>query len=248
MSAEAAPLRREELLIHTIAGRLADCRHVAVGVLSPIPGAAALLTRERHGTRVTILGAEDPDYAPDGGGELFDLAAQGKVDAFFLSGGQIDGAGNINLTGVGGYPQSKARWSGAFGSAFLYLQVPKVILFRERHDPRALVEKVDFVTAPGSSPPEVHRPGGPNALVTDLCVFDWDKAAGRFRLATVHPGVTAEDVAEATGFAYEAPDPVPTTAEPSSEDLALIRGPVAAKLAGIYPAFAARVFGVPEAA
>jgi len=244
----AEPCKREELLIHTIAGMLEGCRHVAVGVLSPIPGAAALLARERYGARVTILGAADPDYAPDGGVELFDLAAQGKVDAFFLSGGQIDGEANINLTGVGGYPRSKARWSGAFGSAFLYLQVPRVILFRERHDPRALVERVDFVTAPGSSPPEVRRPGGPHALVTDLCVFDWDKTKRRFRLASVHPGVEPGAVRENTGFDYDDPENNTRTPEPSPAELERIRTVIAPELARIYPAFAARVFGLETAA
>ena len=52
--------------------------------------------------------------------ELFDCAAQGRVDAFFLGGGQIDGQGNINLVGTGDYPQNDVRWPGSFGSAFLY--------------------------------------------------------------------------------------------------------------------------------
>ena len=57
-------------------------------------------------------------------------AAQGRIDAFFLGGGQIDGAANINLVGVGGYPQSRVRWPGSFGSAYLYFLVPRVILAR----------------------------------------------------------------------------------------------------------------------
>jgi glutaconate CoA-transferase subunit B len=239
----SAPVRREELLIHCISKMLEPCRHVAVGVLSPIPGGAALLARAKWGTRLTILGATDPEFASDGAGELFDLAAQGKVDAFFLSGGQIDGAANINLTGAGGYPQSRARWSGAFGSAFLYFQVPRVILFRESHEKRAFPEKVDFVTAPGASPEGTWRRGGPHALVTELCVFAFDRAKGRFRLESVHPGVTPEEVRERTGFAYEAPATVPETEAPDAETLALIRGEVAEALAGVYPEFAARTFG-----
>jgi glutaconate CoA-transferase subunit B len=60
--------------------------------------------------------------------------------------------------------------------------VPKVILFREEHSPRTLVERVDFVSAPGVSPPGVFRPGGPHALVTGRAVFAFDRTAARFRL------------------------------------------------------------------
>ncbi|MEO0683242.1 MAG: CoA synthetase, partial [Pseudomonadota bacterium] len=131
MIAADAPARTEELLIHVIAGLLQGSRQVAVGALSPIPGAGALLLSARTGTRVMIIGCDLPEHRCDGGVELFDLAATGRIDAFFLSGGQIDGGADINLTGVGAYPRMDVRWSGAFGSAFLYFNVPKVILFRE---------------------------------------------------------------------------------------------------------------------
>ena len=90
------------------------------------------------------------------------VAAQGRLDAFFLSGGQIDGQANINLLGIGAYPGGlKQRFPGSFGSAYLYFLVPRVILFREEHTPRVLVPKVDFISSPGTSAPGVYRPGGP---------------------------------------------------------------------------------------
>ena len=113
--------RPDELLIDVLAGMLDGLGHVAVGAASPIPGAAALLARQRAGgrLRVSILGSERHNPFTDGGRELFDCAAQGRIDAFFLGGGQIDGEANINLTGVGGYPRSEVRWPGAFGSAYM---------------------------------------------------------------------------------------------------------------------------------
>jgi glutaconate CoA-transferase subunit B len=80
--------RTEELLIATIAGLLDGCRHVAVGVLSPIPGSAALLARAQSGgrMRVSIIGSQREPYRTDGGVDLFDCAGQGRIDAFFLSG------------------------------------------------------------------------------------------------------------------------------------------------------------------
>jgi glutaconate CoA-transferase subunit B len=237
--------RPQELLIDTLAGMLAGLAHVAVGAASPIPGAAALLARARDpDLRVSILGSERHNPFTDGGRELFDCAAQGRIDAFFLGGGEIDGSANINLVGVGGYPQSRVRWPGSFGSAYLYFLVPRVILFREEHTRRVLVPKVEFVSAPGASPPNVDRPGGPYALVTDRCVFRFDAARRRFRLASVHPGHTVADIAHHTGFAYDLPDEVPHTPPPDAATLALIRGRIGAEIAETYPAFAARVLGV----
>lgn len=235
-------VRPEEVLIATIARLLAGSRHVAVGVLSPIPGAAALLHREREGARVSIIGSRDPAYRI-GSVAVFDLAAQGRIDAFFLSGGQIDGQANVNLVGVGDYPTMKVRWSGSFGSAYLYALVPKVILFRDEHTPRTLVSAVDFVSAAGGSAPGVHRPGGPHALVTGRCLFMWERERRRFRLASIHPGHDLEEVEEQTGFVFDAASPVAETAAPSDDDLRLLRERVAPDLARIYPRFTASLWG-----
>ncbi|MEK9966710.1 MAG: CoA-transferase [Alphaproteobacteria bacterium] len=247
MSATIAP---EELLIATVADMLAGLGHVAVGAQSPIPGSAALLARARSGgsLRVSMLGSEAHSPFTDGGRELFDCAAQGRIDAFFLGGGQIDGQANINLVGIGDYPDTKVRFPGSFGSAYLYFLVPRVILFREEHTARVLVPKVDFVSAPGVSEDDVARTGGPHALVTGRCVFDFDRDRRRFRLASVHPGHDADEVREHTGFDYDAPDTVPETALPDAATLELLRGRVADEVAETYPAFAARVFGAADAA
>jgi glutaconate CoA-transferase, subunit B len=244
--------RRAELLIDLLAGMLDGLGHVAVGAASPIPGAAALLARERSGgrLRVSVLGSERHNPFTDGGRELFDCAAQGRVDAFFLGGGQIDGGANLNLIGVGDYPTTKVRWPGSFGSAYLYFLVPRVILFREEHSPRVLVPAVDFVSAPGTSPANVYRPGGPWALVTGRAVFRFDRARARFALASIHPGQTLADILANTGFAFDHPAEVPATSSPSAETLASIRGPVGRAIAETYPRFAEQLLGsvAPDAA
>jgi glutaconate CoA-transferase subunit B len=122
--------------------------------------------------------------------------------------------------------------------------VPRVILFRLEHSPRTLVEKVDFISAPGTSPPNVFRPGGPIALVTSRCLFAFDRARGGFRLASVHPGHSVDEVKAQTGFAFECPADVPTTAVPDPATLRLMREAIAPRLAEVYPKFAAEVFGI----
>ncbi len=223
--------RREELLIAAIARLLDGCRNVAVGMLSPIPGTAAMLARARD-PRVRVLGVLSGNAFTNGGVELFDLAAQGRLDAFFLGGGQIDGHGNLNLVGTGDYPQSDLRWPGSFGSAFLYTMVPRVILFREEHSRRVLVPQVDFISAAGC----------PYALLTDRALFSFDREHRRFRLVSVHPGHDLDEVIANTGFDFDRPAEVPETPPPDAETLALIRGPVAREIARTYPRFAARLF------
>jgi glutaconate CoA-transferase subunit B len=222
---------------------LAGLRHVAVGAASPIPAAAALLARERseRSMHVSILGSERHNPFTDGGKELFDCAAQGRIDAFFLGGGEIDGQANINLVGVGGYPKSKVRWPGSFGSAYLYYLVPKVILFRDVHSPRVLVPKVEFISAPGTSAPNVYRPGGPHALVTSKAVFDFDRAKRLFRLTSLHPGETLEGLIDATGFAFEHEAQPTTTPLPDSETTSLIEWKIGPMVRETYPQFAERL-------
>ncbi len=232
---------RTELLIAVIARLLGGCRHVIVGAASPIPGSAALLVREltQGALKVTLLGSRRNNSYTDGGVETFDLAAQGRVDAFFLGGGQIDGEANINLVGTGQYPHSDVRWPGSFGSAYMYFLVPRVILFREEHTRRVLVPKVDFVSAPGTSAADVYRPGGPYKLVTGLGLFGFDRERRRFHLESVHPGHTVEEIRDNTGFAFDCPVHVPTTPEPNAHVLQLLRSRVREEVAEAYPRFAA---------
>lgn len=232
-----------ELLIAAIAGLLLGARHVAVGAASPIPGSAALLARAQSNgaTRVSIIGSQRHNTFTDGGVELFDLAAQGRIDSFFLGGGQIDGYGNINLVGTGTYPDVDVRWPGSFGSSYLYFLVPRVILFREEHTRRVMVPTVDFISAPGWSDAGLYRPGGPYAMVTNLGVFGFDRARRRFCLISVHPGHTLEEIRDNTGFEFHLPTQCPVTTAPDASQLGLIRSRVRREVAEVYPHFAARL-------
>ena len=229
-----------ELLIAVIARMLDGLGHVAVGASSPIPGAAALLAKARseRPMRVTVLGSEAMNDFTDGARELFDCAAQGRIDAFFLGGVQIDGQANVNLVGLGDYPKLDVRLAGSYGSPYLYFLVPRVILFREEHSPRTLVQKVDFISAPGTSAPGVYRPGGAYALVTGRAVFRFARDAARFTLQSVHPGETAASIKARTGFEFDLPASVPETEAPDAGALALIRGAVGEAIAETYPRFA----------
>ena len=236
-----------EVLICTIARLLDGVRHVAVGASSPIPAAGAMLLRAIKeaggavGPRISILGSVEHNFFTNGSAELFDCAGQGRIDAFFLGGGQIDGFGNVNLVGTGDYPRSSVRWPGSFGSAYLYFVVPRVILFREEHTPRVFVEKVDFISAPGVSPEGVFRSGGPVALLTGKGLFRFDKTRPGFDLESVHPGHDLAEIKQATGFRFGHDAEPRQTPLPDRSTLDLLRGRVFDELAETYPEFAAQM-------
>lgn len=241
-------IRPEEVLIEVVRRLIAGARHVAVGANSPIPAAAGFLAQLLSGGTPIVSLQQSPEHNlwTDGGRELFDAAGQGRIDVFFFSGAEIDGAGNINLVAIGDYARPKVRFAGSYGSAYLYFTVPRIILFRTEHSRRTLVEKVSFISAPGTSPPGIWRRGGPIALVTPLCLFGFDQERARFRLESVHPGHSLEEVRDNTGFAFDLPEEVPATALPDPAALALLRHEVARELAKIYPNFAATVFGIKQ--
>jgi glutaconate CoA-transferase subunit B len=242
-------IRHEELMAAALARLILDpaappARHIAVGAASAIPAAACwLLNVLGHPVRLSLLHKHNGNPFTSGTRELFDLTGQGRIDLFFLGGGQIDGQANINLIGTGDWPGSNVRFPGSFGSAFMYLMTPRTILFREEHSPRVLVPRVDIISAPGVSAPGVFRRGNAQALVTGKCIFRFDPSCVRFQLSSAHPGETAESIRLHTGFDYDCPAKVPETPSPSAEQLSALRGPVHDQMRETYPEFCRRVWG-----
>ena len=231
-----------EIIISEICDMLSSSNSIGVGVLSPIPGAASILSKfeSRHEKRVIILGSKQAPYMPESATEIFDIAGQGRLDSFFLSGGQIDGQANVNLNYLVSNNKISKRWSGAFGSPFLYMVVPQVILFKFGHNKHSLVDKVDFITAAGNSDASTFRRGGADYLITDLCCFKFNKNKKIFELKSIHPGHNLEEVKMNTGFNFKFSSQIRITAEPSKDRRKNLREKVVPELMKIYPMFAMR--------
>jgi glutaconate CoA-transferase subunit B len=156
--------------------------------------------------------------------EFFDAALRGDVDRMFLSGGQIDAYGNTNVTTIGRPERPKVKLGGGGGGCNLAATIQHLTLWTTRHrSGRALVEHCDFVTdmghrTPGGTRAELgYTGGGPEWLVTELGVFDYDED-GQARLRQVFPDVSVEQVRAATGFELRVsaelrPVPLPSAAE-----------------------------------
>jgi len=235
---------KKELLIVEICKMLKGLNHVAVGAFSPIPAAACLLSKKlNNGVKnISILGSENFNFFTNGGTELFDCAAQGRIDAFFLSGGQIDGEANINLVGLKKNKEFYHRFSGSYGSAFLYFIVPKIILFREEHNKNIFVKKVDYVSAPGINSKKIYRKGKVYRLITGKGIFNFNYDISKFELKNLHPGESLSDIKKNTGFPFKIPEIVPFTEDPTNNQLQILRNDVTKELKQIYPRFVEEYF------
>ncbi len=156
---------------------------------------------------------------------------EGRADVFsvFFAGGlQIDAHGNCNLVSVGDWSRPSLRGPGTVGLPFLS-RVGRVLIYSMSHNRRTFVERVDFLGGPGflGGPEEWSAAGlaggGPALVVTSLATMDFDPDSLRMRLVSVHPGVTVEEVRDATGFDLIVRDPVPTTVAPTPDQLAIVR-------------------------
>ena len=230
----------EELMAVVISREVRDFETVGVGAASPIPASGCILAEQLQAPHINliILGSSEYYPFPGGGSELHFLAQRGDLDLFFLSGIQIDSRGNINLHVIGDYRSPQMRLPGAYGSAMLYYMAHRVVLFRTEHTKRTFVEKVDFVTAPGITPANVHREGGPTKVVTPKALLAWDRKVGRWLLESVHPGSSLEEVKENTGFELGMLNSLSMTPPPTEKELSTLRTVVREKLKKVYPDFA----------
>jgi glutaconate CoA-transferase subunit B len=160
--------------------------------------------------------------------EFFDAAVRGAVDRMFLSGGQIDGHGNTNVTAIGGMPSPKIKLGGGGGGCNISATIRTLTVWTTRHrSGRTLVPRVDFLTDLGHRTPAGTRAelgytgGGPQWLVTELGLFDFD--GGHARLRALFPDVTLQDVAESTRFDLVVDLDPGLLAPPRPEELAAVR-------------------------
>jgi glutaconate CoA-transferase subunit B len=97
------------------------------------------------------------------------------------------------------------------------------------HERRRLVERVSYVTSPGHGDGPGWRQrtglagGGPAAIVTTMAVFRFPDGGGEAYLASVHPGLTVDQVRAETGWDLKVAPDVRETEPPSELELEQIR-------------------------
>jgi glutaconate CoA-transferase subunit B len=236
-----------EIMTITAARALQDDDVCFVGIGAP--SAACNLARLTHAPHITLIyesgtiGAR-PDVLPLSIGdpelcetalttvsvpEMFQYWLQGgRVSVGFLGGAQIDRFGNINSTVVGDYERPKVRLPGAGGAPEIASFCAKVFVIM-RQSRRAFVPTVDFVTSfgHGTGGDARERLGlvtaGTSLVVTDLCILRPEPATKELLVTSIHPGVTREQIADATGWPVRFAIDVAETRPPDAHELSALR-------------------------
>lgn len=244
---EHAGYTASELLAVMAARQLKDGQCVFAGV--GIPLLAATLAQALQAPTLTILfegGVVGPFVVP---GELppstneqrctrranmvmpitdvLLLLQRGYVDVGFMGGAQIDRFGNLNSSFIGDTKNPSIRLPGTGGGNDISSLTQMIVAMK--HEKRRLVPKVDFITSPGFIEGGDSRyksglvSGGMWRVVTDLAVMGFDDKTREMCVLALHPGVTAEQVRDNTGFDMKIDAHVERTAPPTEKELAVLR-------------------------
>ena len=235
-------------ILAVMSGRLlTDGQTVFAGI--GIPLLAATLAQRLHGPGITILfegGTLGPFVVP---GELppstneqrctrranmllsitdvLLLLQRGYVDIGFMGGAQIDRFGNLNSSFIGDPEKPSVRLPGTGGGNDISSLTQMIVAIK--HEKRRFVEKVDFVTSPGFLNGNSTRKdaglisGGMFRVVTDLAILGFDKKNKSMKVEALHPGVSAEEVRDNTGFDILIEENIHTTEAPTKEELDVLR-------------------------
>jgi glutaconate CoA-transferase subunit B len=241
----------DELMVATLARQLGNDDQVVNGAASFVPVCAFALARRTHAPDlVWLAGAVGLDarprripastleaplwhrasmYMPQLE-DFWSYALNGRwLTKFCVRGAQIDQYGNANNSVIGAdYHRPEVRLPGSAGLGDMGSIGKRLLYWTTTHNPRTFVEKVDFVTCAGwldggDARRRLGLEGGPEFVVTDLCVMDFHPESKRMRLQTVHPGVTVTDVQNATGFELVIEGEIPETDPPTANEVRLIR-------------------------
>jgi glutaconate CoA-transferase subunit B len=234
-----------ELQVVTAARELSDGAVCFVGI--GLPSRAANLARLTNAPRLVLIyesgtiGAK-PTWLPlsIGDGELAETADSvvsvpeifnywlqaGRIDVGFLGAAQIDRYGNLNSTVIGDYRYPRVRLPGGGGAPEIAALAGELIIILN-HSRRSFVERVDFVSSLGADRERRAWLGlsgrGPRIVITDLGVLEPDPATDELTLVTVHPGVSVDQVRDATGWELAVADEITTTPPPTERELSVLR-------------------------
>lgn len=236
----------DEMMIIAAARLLQDGARCFVGI--GLPSAAANLARLTTSPEIVLIYESGtigtkPEVLPlsIGDGELAETAdfvvsvpemfrywlQGGWIDVGFLGAAQIDRYGNLNTTVIGPYGDPKVRLPGAGGAPDIAMHSKEVFVML-RQGKRSFVEQLDFITTPGFLKGRASREKagltslGPTQVITDLGVLHPDHD-GELELVSLHPGVTAEQAVEATGWPLKIADRLEETPAPTDLELNTLR-------------------------
>jgi glutaconate CoA-transferase subunit B len=161
--------------------------------------------------------------------DLFGLYLQGgRVEVALLGGAQIDRYGNLNTTIIGDYESPKVRLPGSGGACEIAINAQQTYMIM-RLSKRSFVDKLHFLTSAGhltggDARQDYGMPGaGPQLVITDKAIFDFDNPEREMQLVSLHVGVSLREVQEDIGWDIRLVEPVQRTPEPTQAEMNLLR-------------------------
>ncbi|WP_232678801.1 CoA-transferase subunit beta [Nocardioides sp. R-C-SC26] len=156
---------------------------------------------------------------------VFDVVAYGKRHVM-MGATQVDRDGNQNISAIGSFARPKRQLLGSRGAPGNTVN-NRTSYWVPRHNPRVFVEQVDIVSGVGPKRAAAAGPGATrfndiHRIVSNLGVFDVGGPDHTVRLLSAHPGVSVEQIQEATGFELDVAG-AGVTREPTLEELVIIR-------------------------
>ncbi|MGW5174638.1 CoA-transferase subunit beta [Streptomyces sp. NPDC004082] len=236
MSTPAAPPpppTRAEYCVIACAETWRGAGEVLASPMGVIPALGARLARLTFAPDLLLTDGEAMLVGPDGTPEGWlpyrahlALVTGGRRHVM-MGASQLDRFGNQNIACVGDWSRPVRQLLGVRGAPVNTLNNP-TSYWVPKHSPRVFVAAVDMVCGVGYDRAAAAGPGASRyhrvaRVVSDLGVLDFDTPDHAMRLASLHPGVTVEQVRAATGFALHVPDEVPRTREPTDEERRLLR-------------------------
>lgn len=171
------------------------------------------------------LGAKSPIEGWIPFRKVFDVVASGRRHVV-MGANQIDRYGNQNLSAFGPLQKPTRQMFGSRGAPGNTINhatsywVPK-------HTGRVFTASVDVVSGVGYDKVDPANPAfkylNVHRVVSNLGVFDFGGPGRTMRVVSLHPGVTAGEVAANTSFDLAGLDDAAATREPTDDELQLIR-------------------------
>ncbi|SNX57727.1 acyl CoA:acetate/3-ketoacid CoA transferase beta subunit [Streptomyces sp. TLI_55] len=219
---------RAEYCVIACAEAWRDAGEILASPMGLIPSVGARLARLTFAPDLLLTDGEAMIVDPEGTVEGWlpyrqhlTLVTGGRRHVM-MGASQIDRYGNQNISCIGDWERPKRQLLGVRGAPVNTLNNP-TSYWVPKHSRRVFVEKVDMVCGVGYDHAAGARHHRVPRVVSDLGVFDFATPDHSMRLASLHPGVTVEQVTEATGFTLTLPSEVPSTREPTAQELKLIR-------------------------
>jgi glutaconate CoA-transferase, subunit B len=158
--------------------------------------------------------------------ETFDLISAGKY-AICMGPVQVDRTGACNISVLGDWHAPKVQLIGSRGIPDDQARLSEITFHIRSHNPRSVVEKVDFRSGVGYGPERGTSgliTGDIKMLVTNLGVFDFERDGTGMRIRSLHAGVSVADAQAATAFEVLLPEgDIPRTPPPTEQELIWIR-------------------------